>query len=394
MEPTEKYIRRTNGREVIPPIKEKFYQMPTEVFFGREALAECAHNLIKKSKKIVLVTGEHFRNTPGYTRFWSELTNDSKVAVYGKKIEISDFESVNNLTDFVRKENPDLIIAVGGGTILDSAKCAAILAVHEGKVEDFVKSQTRKLEQKGIAFVAIPTTAGTGSEVTPWATVWDSENKDKYSLTDKLMFPDLAIVDPALTDSLGRKNTAESGIDALTQAIESYWSIRHNPVSDEFALEAIRLSLAALEKAVNSPDQASRDKMARASLLAGLSFSNTQTTICHAVSYPMTAYFGVAHGQAVSITLPMFIEFSLEKIEENRKKELLGAIGARNESEARKKIMLLMENCGLATKLSQLGIKKEDIDLIVAKGFHPERAKNAPRIPTPEDLKTMLISIL
>lgn len=370
--------------------------MPTEVVFGRGALAEIGGlPQIKAARKMVLVTGGHFRQTPDYTRFGTRLAHDGKeVVVYRERITKSDFEAVNSLTDFVRNEQPDLIIAVGGGTILDSGKCAAILARHEGVVEDYVRDRTRHILNKGITFIAMPTTAGTGSEVTPWATVWDSKNKDKYSLTDKLMFPDLAIVDSALTDELPAKVTAESGIDALCQAIEAYWNVKHNPVSDEFALEAIKLAMVTLETVVNNPNQEARDKMAKAALLAGLAFSNTQTTICHAVSYPMTAHFGVAHGQAVAITLPAFIEYSLPVLEEGRRKALLEAIGVENEREAAEKISGLMKNCGLAVRLSELGIRAEDIELIVAKGFHPDRAKNAPRIPSAGELKKMLLSIL
>lgn len=382
--------------QTIDPIKEGSYYLPTQVFFGRGIFRKISNlKQIKKSRKVLLVAGDHFKSSQNFKQLKSDLEKDERTTIiYDKLIAKSDFETVNALTDFCRRENPDLVIAIGGGTILDTAKCAAILVVNNGFVEEYVKDKTRKLVDKKIAFVACPTTAGTGSEVTPWATVWDTKNKDKYSLTSEVMFPEVAIVDPSLTDSLPARETAETGIDALSQAIEAYWSVKHNPVSDRFALKAIRLALESLEKAVNNPSQKLRDRMAKAALLSGLAFSNTQTTICHSVSYPITAYFGVSHGQAVAITLPTFIEYSLPAIDKKRREALLKALSSQNENEARVKIETLMEKIGLKTRLSGLGIKEADLNLIVGKGFHPDRAKNAPKIPTPTKLKMMLFALI
>jgi len=133
--------------------------------------------------------------------------------------------------------------------------------------------------------------------------------------------------------------------------------------------------------------------MSKASLFAGLAFSNTKTTICHSVSYPITIRWGVAHGQAVSVTLPTFILYSLP-VMEGREKLLLEALGAEEIKEGAKKVEDLMNKINLATHLSELGIKKEDIPTIVAEGYNPDRANNAPRVPTPEELKSILEGIL
>jgi alcohol dehydrogenase class IV len=312
--------------------------------------------------------------------------------LYEPTIKKSDYPSINLLTDFIRNGKFDTVLAIGGGTILDTAKCAAILAKHEGKIEDFVSKKKYKLTKKGLPLIAIPTTAGTGSEVTPWATVWGNDKK-KYSLTSNLMFPYLAIVDPALTDTLRPKETAEPGIDALCQAIEAYWNVNSNSKSDKYALEAIRILSENLEKTVNNPNSNNRDEVALGSLRGGLAFSNTQTTICHSVSYPMTAHFGIAHGQATSVTLPLFIEYTLPSLSLIKQQKFYNALGVVDQREASKKIKDIMKACGLKTRLSELGIPREKIDIIVSEGFHPDRAKNAPRIPSPEELKRMLLSI-
>lgn len=382
--------------KIIPHQKAKNYQMPTRVIFGRGAFERIADfSELKTGNKILLVTGQHFKITKEFHLLKTVLgKSEREIFVYKGEISKSSFEIVNRLSEYCSKIKPEMIIAIGGGTILDTAKCAAILAKNGGKAGDYLKDKVRQLKDKGIPLVAVPTTAGTGSEVTPWAVIWDIINKKKYSLASPLMFPLLAVVDPSLTDNLPAKITAETGMDALTHAIEAYWSKFHNPISDRHALKAIKLIINNIDKAVNAPDKKTRDNMAKGSLSAGLAFSNTKTTICHSVSYPMTAYFGIAHGQAVVITLPSFIEYSLVAMEKTREKELLRVIGGKNRTAAAKKITVLIKKCSLATKLSQLGINRENFEIILKEGFDPERINNAPRIPTKKVLKAILEKIL
>ena len=257
MERKESILKMNKGIGVIKPLKKENYELPTEVIFGRGALDKINHFLpIKDNQKILLVTGNHFKQSNDFFRLKANLIKTGeKVIVYREKISTSDFNTIDQLADYCRTVKPDLIIAIGGGTILDTAKCAAILAKNKGLVEDYVKGKTRELKKSGVTLIAVPTTAGTGSEVTPWATAWDMEDKKKYSLTSPLMFPFLALVDPQLTDCLPPKITAETGLDALAQAIEAYWSVNHNFVSDKFALAAIKLDMETLEKVVNHPDK-------------------------------------------------------------------------------------------------------------------------------------------
>lgn len=368
--------------------------MPTKVYFGR-GMFFMLPKVVRSYgfKRVLIVSGWHVRKEAVFMRMREELAKDVKVELHEPKIKRSDYKSIDELTDFLRRNTFDAVVAIGGGTVLDSAKSASILSVHEGVVEDYISAKTRNLSKRGIFFIAIPTTAGTGSEVTPWATIW-GDDKKKYSLSSQeFMFPNIAIVDPSLTDSLPPKETAETGIDALCQAIEAYWNIRHNPISDDYALEAVNVVIDNLYAAVNKPSKNARDKMAWGSLVGGLAFSNTQTTICHAVSYPITAYWDVAHGQATSITLPLFTEYIFPVLSKERRERLLRAMKAKDAREAADNIRELMKGIGLKTKLSELGIPKNGIDIIVAEGFDPDRANNAPRIPTTEKLKQMLYII-
>lgn len=376
----------------IEPQHKPDYKMPTKVYFGRGVI-NILVDLVKESpySKFLLVAGKHFYEADRYKQLRDRIESTGKVEFYPEKIKKSSFEEVDTLVKYVQDRRYDGVIGIGGGAILDSAKVAAALAKNGGAAEDYLIDKTKEIESKGTFFIAVPTTAGTGSEVTPWSVVW---GKIKYSLSSpEFMFPDIAIVDPALTDDCPKYITATAGIDALCQAIEAYWNVKHNPVSDKYALESVQAILSSLNRVVNNPDKESRDKVAWGSLTGGLAFSNTATTICHAISYPITSHWGVAHGQATSLTLPLFIEYILPIIEEGKRQKLFEAMDVKSEKEAAEKIRSLMLGIGLKTKLSELGIPREGIDVIVKEGFDPARAKNSPKIPSPEELREMLYTI-
>ncbi len=379
--------------QVLKPQKTKTYSMPTKIFFGRNSLTVLKKIIARMDiHSILFICGEHFKKSNDYFSSISDLKNID-IDVYDKKIKTSDFITINRVVDYCRKHHYEAIVAIGGGSILDTAKCASILAKHTGHIEDYVLSKSKNITTKGLLYIAIPTTAGTGSEVTPWATIWGN-NKRKYSLYSKqYMFPTIAIIDPHLTDSLYEEETATSGIDALCQAIEAYWNIHHNRQSDKYGLEAIKVILKNLDDAVNSPNKMVRDSMAWGSLLGGLAFSNTQTTICHAVSYPLTARWEITHGQATSLTLPSFMRAIIPSLPINRRKKLLSALSAKTATEGAKIIEKLMIKIGLKTRLSALGIPKGEIDRIVDESFYTNRATNIPLRYDKQRLKRLLFAI-
>ena len=203
------------------------------------------------------------------------------------------------------------------------------------------------------------------------------------------MFPTTALVDPQLTESLPRYQTATSGMDALTQAIEAYWSRKSQPISDMYAIEAVREIFGSLEAACNDGTVSARSAMARASLLSGLAFSNTKTTICHSLSYPMSTHFGIPHGQAVSITLAPMLEWNAEVIS-YKLRPLLDAMEAASVGEASSRIRSLMATIGLATDLRSMGLRRADVELILEEGFYADRADHNPRHVTVEDARQIL----
>jgi phosphonate metabolism-associated iron-containing alcohol dehydrogenase len=205
----------------------------------------------------------------------------------------------------------DAIVALGGGSTLDTAKVLAVtppcggfdeLVARLAANEPFVPGRTK-------ALIAVPTTAGTGSEVTPWATVWDRASGRKHSLHLSETWPEAAIVDPLLTATAPHAITLQSGLDALSHALEAIWNVNANPVSDILAVSAARRMLRTLPRLVlHLADVALREDAALAALEAGLAFSNTRTALAHSISYEMTLRHGLPHGIACSFTLPLVLE--------------------------------------------------------------------------------------
>jgi phosphonate metabolism-associated iron-containing alcohol dehydrogenase len=200
----------------------------------------------------------------------------------------------------------EAIVALGGGSVIDAAKVLAAASGDFDRVRRFLQTGAGADALGRTPIIAVPTTSGTGSEVTSWATVWDTEAKTKYSLARDTLYPEAALVDPLLTVGLPRGITVSTGLDALSHALESIWNVNANPVSTSLAEVAAREVLEALPLLARDLGNAGlRERLSRASLLAGLAFSNTKTALAHALSYHLTLHHGVPHGVACSFSLPM-----------------------------------------------------------------------------------------
>ena len=203
---------------------------------------------------------------------------------------------------------PEVVVAVGGGSVIDTAKVVAAARRGFAPVWDVLTSGRGSESLDPLPIIAVPTTAGTGSEVTSWATVWDGSGGRKYSLAAHALHPTDAVLDPELTLSCPRGLTISTGLDALSHALESIWNRNANPVSAIHAVAAAREILdvlPALSRQLSSRDL--RARMLRASMFSGLAFSNTKTAIAHSMSYPVTLRHGTVHGVACSFTLPMVL---------------------------------------------------------------------------------------
>jgi len=377
--------------------------MPTKIHFGNKSF-EKLESIVKEYDlaSIFLITGKNFtKKTKLYERTLNLLKNYN-VFVYDRVNPVPKLEEVNEALKTARLNNASLIIGLGGGSVLDTAKIISVMIGNEENLLDY--SNDKKIKNKR-PLIAIPTTSGTGSEVTPFAAIYHKNKKKSFgSIKDYLFYPDHAIVDPELTFTMPIRLTASSGLDALSQAVESYWSINSNPLSDTHAVQAIKLILENLDysyKRINDID--SKFNMSKASLESGLAFSQTATTAPHSVSYPMTTYFNLDHGFACALTLPEFLLYNYNVNEEDclekrgykfaRKKldDLCLNLGVLDVIDLYKRIKKLMQSINAPLTLSEAGIN--NIRIILEEGFNPERMNNNPRKVTRESLNRILEKI-
>ena len=366
------------------------YYNPVRVRFGVNIYQKTLNTILgSSSARIGLFYGRGAMKRIGAIDAIKRALPDCQIREYGDISPNPDVREVETVLD--KLEEIDWVIGIGGGSVLDFAKSVAFMAHQRESLRAFLTHENVEPPRPGLPFIAIPTTSGTGSEVTPWATVWDRQENKKLSLSHTEMFPDCAIVDPTLTIGLPAYITAYTGYDALAHALEAFWSRYANPVSDLFAVEAIRLVMKHLEPVVEDLSNLQhRIGLAKASLYAGMAFSNTRTTAVHAVSYPMTLHYGVPHGVACSLTLADFWRYNLDAIDPAKVARLLAAVGEKAPEVFAGRLKALAHQIGLPVTLAQAGIPREGIGIILDEGFHPERAANNPRHLTREDLREIL----
>ena len=229
----------------------------------------------------------------------------------------------------------DAVIAVGGGSVIDAAKVLALALAHPKRppLQHVLEHPDQFTWRCRLPLVAIPTTAGTGAEVTPFATVWDKVNARKHSLADPLVLPDLALLDASLLESLPQAEVRWSGLDTLSHALESLWNRNATPQSRERAFSSLGLSIEAFPVLLNRSCEESRTDMQTASTLAGLAIAETRTCLAHSISYPMTIRHGVPHGLACSFTLLPILRRNLDALAANdRERNILSGTQALLES--------------------------------------------------------------
>ncbi|MFC1743191.1 phosphonoacetaldehyde reductase [Candidatus Riflebacteria bacterium] len=376
-----------------------------EIFSGPGSL-EKTKIILKKANpgRIFLLTGRDSFNSSGAAdRIAAVLKDYAYLRFYDFQLNPR-HEDIQKGLKLFNKEGCDFILAIGGGTVLDTAKAISQLANQDGDdIIPFIKGEKTAAEAK-IPLVAIPTTAGTGSESTHFSVVYI--NKKKYSFAHPAQLPDHVILDPSLTMSLSSYLTACTGMDALSQAIESFWSIHSTQQSREYSREAMKLLLANLESCVKKPEIEAREKLLLASNLAGKAINIAKTTAAHALSYPLTSYYNVPHGHAVALTLPSFIEFNYlitpgDNQDERGSRyvkqimyELIELLDAETPTEGRKKITFLLQKIGLETQLGGLGLGRKDVKLLIREGGSPQRLGNNPRRVTEEDIERIYEELL
>lgn len=270
---------------------------------------------------------------------------------------------------------PEVWVALGGGSVIDSAKVFAAANGAFSNVARFLETGSGADNLSAVPIIAVPTTAGTGSEVTCWATVWKEETGQKFSLARANLYPEVALVDPALMIKKPLGLTVSTGLDALSHALESIWNVNANPVSANHAVLAAREVMDALPLlAEDLTSLELRSRMARASLFAGLAFSNTKTAISHSLSYPITLNHNVPHGIACSFSLPIVIE-SVKNIGGLCESSLRRIFDADLEHASRD-VAALLDRLGVSVRPADHGVADREWANLVDDAFDGERGRN------------------
>lgn len=291
-----------------------------------------------------------------------------------------------------KSEGCDVVIGVGGGSAMDLAKAASVLVANKGKAVDYTGVDL--VPNPGLPKIMVPTTAGTGSEVTWTAVFTRRAEKAKGGINSPYLYPELALLDPALTLTVPPDLTASTGMDALCHAIESYTSVKANAMSDMVAMEAIALIAEYLPQAVaDGRNIVARENMLLASLYAGMGLASAGVTAVHALSYPLGAIHGIPHGMANGILLPHVMNFNCIGSPEKfaNVAELMGDdTSGMNTREAAKlapmAVFDLMDDIDMPEGLHELDIPEEDLEMLAEKGMALSRVlENNPRFLTVED---------
>ena len=332
--------------------------MPTKIIYGRNSLKDI--DIYINHRKALLITSQGFVKR-GLVDEIITYTNNI-VGVISNIKSHPEFVDIEEMYSQAYQNQFELIIAIGGGSVMDVAKFISVHNINKDYqfVEDLTKEKILKKDYKIIPIISIPTTAGTGSEVTPYSTIWDVQEKQKYSLNLPDLFSEVAIYDPVLTLTVPKDITIQTGLDALSHSLESIWNKNASPVTINYAVKSAKLIVNNLVNLANDLDNLDlRDDMMMACMYAGLAFSNTQTAIAHAISYYVTVNKGIPHGLACSFTLPTLIDNIVGKYDfiDDALIEIFGKLSSN-------RLRNLLKELNISTEFESYDIDEKELDIL------------------------------
>ncbi|HEO70082.1 MAG TPA: iron-containing alcohol dehydrogenase [Candidatus Hydrogenedentes bacterium] len=383
----------------------KYYEFacPVKIVSGLKALANLPYEMgLLGAHRALIVTDQGVSRAGLIDRVREVFKgSDCQIGVIYDETPVDSSSSVvNEVARRYRDHACDCLVAVGGGSCMDTAKGANMLVAED--TDDLMQFQgAERLRKPTEPFIAVPTTAGTGSEVTFAAVIKDEATHTKLAFTSYKLFPDVAILDPKMTLTVPPKITAATGMDALTHAIEAYYCLQKNPVSDAFSLAAIHLTMDHLIPCVeNGEDEQHRLAMANAALLAGISFSNSMVGVVHALAHATGGVWGVPHGVANGIFLPWGMESNLERVPETIA-ELAGPLGAdaggsvNDQAKAAVDAVCTLRRrlnhlCGLPITLRDAQVPEDQLEAIAKAAVNDGSVTYNPEAVTCEDALALL----
>ncbi|MBN2515426.1 MAG: iron-containing alcohol dehydrogenase [Deltaproteobacteria bacterium] len=366
-----------------------------EIVFGEGAFDRLAEYVtLLNGKKPLIVLDKNLAER-GFDEKIADLLKHAgmKYVLYDKVEAEPLLEIADKVAGMAVKKKADSVVGIGGGSAMDVAKAAAAIAANKGKAKDYLG--LNKVPGPGLPKIMVPTTAGTGSEVTFTAVFVRKDLKKKEGMNSQYLYPELALLDPTLTLSVPPMVTATTGVDALCHAFESYTSIHSSPMSEMMSLEAIRLISSNLRTCVHDGSNlAARKNMLLGSLYAGLGLANAGVTAVHSLSYPLGGTYGISHGLANTVLLPSVMRFNLpgalEKyvVVAKTMGEVVNNLSIREAAYmAVEAVENLIDDCGIIDTLETLGIDRKDFPLLADTAMTVARPlENNPRKVTEGDV--------
>ncbi len=377
------------------------YYQPTEIMFGRGRVTEIGQIAKKYGDNCLLVSVAEFEAiAPLYKRVKDSLDKAGmNYAHYDGVIANPTTDEVTAGAKMAKEIKADVVIGLGGGSSMDTAKAIAVEATHEGTAWDYLHYKTPPTE-KTLPIIAISTTSGTGSQTTPCAVITKTENHDKSAIWHSNIFAKVAIVDPELMLTLPKSMTAQTGFDAFAHNFEAYISNGTNPYVETLALQAIRKIVKFLPRAVNDQsDIDAREAMAWADTLGGLSISSAGVTLPHGLGMQISGHCPhVSHGQSLAVSYPEFTRYtcssSIEKFATVGRIFNKDLVNMSDEVAAEKcceEIDKFLKEIGLWIGFEDINVSKEEIKIIAATGQVLGDYKNNPRVASLDEMYDMLM---
>ena len=375
-------------------MSERFVLNETS-YFGRGARKELANEIKTRGFKRVLLVTDKVLYECGVTRKVTDVLNDAGIA-YEIYSNVKPNPTVKNVQEGVKKckrAGADVIVAVGGGSAIDTAKGISIIMTNPDRADVVSLNGLSNTLKKGMPLIALPTTHGTAAEVTINYVITDEERKIKMVCVDPHDIPILAIIDSELMESLPKLTAAATGLDALTHAVEGYITKAHNTMSDMFHMRAIELIFENLTSAVNDKNPKAIENMALAQYIAGMGFSNVGLGIVHSMAHQLGAVYDTPHGIANAILLPTVMRYN-GVVCAQRFREILAHIGRPdawnlNDQDVINtfvwKISELAKSVGVTQTVKDVGGKEEDFEMLAEKAMQDPCKPGNPRDVTKED---------
>ena len=366
-------------------------------YFGKGAREELAGELQKRGTKKVFLVSDKALVEAGVTKKVEDVLDKAGVD-YDLYDEIKPNPTIKNVTDGVaacKKSKADLIVAVGGGSSIDTAKGISIVMTNPDRADIKSLNGLSNTENKGMPIIALPTTAGTAAEVTINYVITDEDAEIKMVCVDPNDIPAVAIVDSELMASMPKSLAAATGMDALTHAVEGYITKAHNEMSDMFHMKAIKMIFKYLPAAVNDKDPEAIEKMGMAQYIAGMGFSNVGLGIVHSMAHQLGAVYDTPHGIANAMLLPTVMRFNGEDpATAGRFREILVNIGRPDAEHLNDQDVIntfvwmiseLSKAVGITTTIKDYGAKEEDFEMLAEKAMEDPCKPGNPREVSKED---------